>query len=799
MVWVRNIWLVVFSRNGIGYAVVMMRSVLLGMLAVGLLGRPTHGQTPLAGTAPLTMEGDLSAQMIAGIARFLERQTGAAAAQREQFWKPELSGDRSAYERSVQSNRERFAVMIGVIDPRVADSDVEYVGSVSVPSKVAETDRFTAYAVRWPALAGVYGEGLLLQPKATVGARVVALPDADQTPEMIAGLAPGLAAELQYARRLAENGCQVLVPTLVDRSDTFSGHPLLNLFTNHPHREWIFRQSFVLGRHVIGYEVQKVLAAVDWFSRQSGAGGDNIGVVGWGEGGLLALYSAALDPRIKAALVSGYFGPRERLWEEPIYRNLFGVLNEFGDAGIARLIAPRALHIEHAQTPAINGPPPERPGRSGAAPGRILPLQLADVRAEVERAKQHVGPFARGIHLHHGANDAAALPIAAPTLLAFLQSLRGDLTSLTPPGPTPIDARAKLDPRPRQERQVREMEAYTQRQLRLAGDVRDAFLWSKVKPTTPEAWYEAMRSYRERAWTERIGRFPKGDLPLNPRSRRIHDRETWTGHEVVLDVLPDVYAWGYLLVPKGIKPGERRPVVVTQHGVRGLPGDLINEDPKARAYGTYKAFAVRLAERGFIVFVPHNPYRGDDPSRLLQRRAQPIAKTIFSIILAQHDRILDFLSSLQNVDAKRIAFYGLSYGGQSAMRLPILLDRYALSICSGDFNEWTWKNAATNFSKSYMYNNAYERPEFRMGLTFGYAEMVALLVPRPFMVERGHDDGVGIDEWVAYEYAKVKRLYDKLGISDRTEIEYFNGPHTINGQGTFRFLHRHLNWPEPAR
>ena len=45
-------------------------------------------------------------------------------------------------------------------------------------------------------------------------ARVVALPDADQLPETIAGLAPGLPAERQYARRLAEQGCQVLVPTL---------------------------------------------------------------------------------------------------------------------------------------------------------------------------------------------------------------------------------------------------------------------------------------------------------------------------------------------------------------------------------------------------------------------------------------------------------------------------------------------------------------------------------------------------------------------------------------------------------
>jgi hypothetical protein len=52
---------------------------------------------------------------------------------------------------------------------------------------------------------------------------------------------------------------------------------------------------------------------------------------------------------------------------------------------------------------------------------------------------------------------------------------------------------------------------------------------------------------------------------------------------------------------------------------------------------------------------------------------------------------------------------------------------------------------------------------------------------------------------VAFEYAKVNRLYAKLKIPERTAIEYFNGPHTINGVGTFKFLHRHLNWPEPTR
>ena len=91
-----------------------------------------------------------------------------------------------------------------------------------------------------------------------------------------------------------------------------------------------------------------------------------------------------------------------------------------------------------------------------------------------------------------------------------------------------------------------------------------------------------------------------------------------------------------------------------------------------------------------------------------------------------------------------------------------------------------------------MFTGEYEMPEFDLGNTFNYAELTRLMVPRPFMVERGHRDGVASDEWVAYEYAKVRRLYTTLGIGDRTAIEFFNGPHEINGVGTFEFLEKHL-------
>jgi hypothetical protein len=62
------------------------------------------------------------------------------------------------------------------------------------------------------------------------------------------------------------------------------------------------------------------------------------------------------------------------------------------------------------------------------------------------------------------------------------------------------------------------------------------------------------------------------------------------------------------------------------------------------------------------------------------------------------------------------------------------------------------------------------------------------------MVERGHADGVAPDERVGLEFAKVRRMYAaRLGLPERTEIEWFNGPHTIHGKGTFEFLSKHLD------
>ncbi len=197
-----------------------------------------------------------------------------------------------------------------------------------------------------------------------------------------------------------------------------------------------------------------------------------------------------------------------------------------------------------------------------------------------------------------------------------------------------------------------------------------------------------------------------------------------------------------------------------------------------------------------MTFSPQNPYIGEDRFRVIQRKAHPLKLSLFSYILGQHQQALEWLASLPFVDAERIGFYGLSYGGKTAVRVPPLLDRYALSICSADFNEWVWKTTSVDSPYSYMFTREYDMLEFDFGNVVNYSDLANLMAPRPFMVERGHLDGVAPDEWVAYEFSKVRRFYDtKMNTPERARIEFFNGPHTINGKGTFEFLRQHLQWP----
>jgi dienelactone hydrolase len=746
---------------------------------------------PLPQTAALPWpEEDLSVRMMDGAHRFVERQIAEAQARSGRFWKYDRSSA-AAWNASVENNRNRLREIIGAVDLRMP-SGLERFGDDESPALVAETNRYRVYQVRWPVLDGVSAEGLLVKPAiGTPAASIVVVPDAGQAPEQILGLAPGLTPERQFARPLADSGCELLIPAMVRREPIETNDAQLRQ-SQQTWREWLYRQAFHMGRHPIGYEVQKVLAAVDGFHARRGKAA-KVGVVGYAEGGLVAFYAAAIDPRIDGALVSGYFDRRGRVWEEPIDRNVWSLLERFGDAEIASLVLPRHLVIEHAEVPPFT-----------SSKGAWQTPVGSSVRAEFGRIPAVAGFPTPSLVI--GGDDRAVGSVSREALADFAKRLGFRLTTQTAGAP-PADRRRRFDPAARHDRAVREIERHVQGLVRAAEHVRDqGFLlsvlpelatvrWSteKTRPTLPaEKFIEGARPYRERFRQDGVGVFDAPYMPLNPRTRKVAETARWAAWDVVVDVWPDVFAWGLLVVPKDVAAGERRPVVVLQHGRNGLPRDTID-----RRSSAYNDFGAVLADRGFVVFAPHNLYRGEDRYRWLDRKANTVRATLFSFILGQHERILEWLGSLPFVDAERIAFYGLSYGGETAVRIPPLLEKYALSICSGDFNQWTRKVAATDQPWSFMRTIEWEMPYWNWGHTFDYAELAYLILPRPFMVERGHLDLVGRDQWVAHEYAKVRFLYAQLGLADRTEIEFFQGAHSINGQGTLAFLHKHLRWPTP--
>ena len=743
----------------------------------------------LHGTTPLTVEGDLAAQMVEVLDGYVSRAVANSVEGREGLWNRDYSSH-NAYTESVELNRARLRKRIGCLDPRLPIEDLAYIATTKTAARLTEDENYTVSRVRWQVFEEVEGEGLLLEPKQNVPitAQIVALPDADWTPETIAGITDELPANAQFARRLAKAGCRVVVPLLINRDDTYSGNPTLGAMTNQPHREFIYRMAFELGRNIIGYEVQKVLSLVDWMSQSDAP----IGAIGYGEGGLIALYSAAVDTRIQATAVSGYFQSRQEVWREPIYRNVWGLLHEFGDAEIASLIAPRPLVVETSRGPEVAGPPSVRDGRGGAAPGQLVSPPIHAVESEFERA--------HGFYQMLDSGDALRLVSPVDGLPGSEEALTALLTGLGVEN-AHIDSHYLLssatvddfDYEARQQRQFMQLVNLSQRFLREAASRRQQFFWDKTDTSSLTRWEETCTDAKAYFWDEVIGRCPPPDVPANPRTRLIYDEPLWKGYEVVLDVWKDVFAYGILLLPNDLQPGEERPVVVCQHGLEGRPQDTA--DPRIES--VYHSYAAQLADRGFVVYAPQNPYIGVDAFRVLQRKANPVKWSLFSLIVRQHERTLDWLAEQSFVDADRIGFYGLSYGGKTAMRVPALLERYACSICSADFNEWIVKNATYYSRYSYMFTGEYEMPEFDLGNTFNYGEMAGLIAPRPFMVERGHEDGVAPDEWVAHEFAVVRRLFVQLGIADRTEIEFFDGGHQINSAGTFRFLHRHLNWPEP--
>src|SRR5262245_30102825 len=134
------------------------------VLAFFFIAPRAHGAPPdaLAGTAALDWEEeDLSARMMDGAHRFVERQIADAAKKRARFWNYDAT-NQIAWENSLEKNRERLVEIIGANWPE--RPRMERFGDDDAPALVADTSRYRVFQVRWSVLDDLMAEGLLVEP-----------------------------------------------------------------------------------------------------------------------------------------------------------------------------------------------------------------------------------------------------------------------------------------------------------------------------------------------------------------------------------------------------------------------------------------------------------------------------------------------------------------------------------------------------------------------------------------------------------------------------------------------------------
>lgn len=164
--------------------------------------------------------------------------------------------------------------------------------------------------------------------------------------------------------------------------------------------------ALLLGETMIGWRVFDVMRTIDWIETRRELDAKRVGCIGISGGGTCALFSAALEPRIQAVLVSGYlntFRASIMSLSHCIDNYVPGILNWAEMYDVAGLIAPRPLFSEGGDRDPIF---PVAATRESFA--RVK--KVYEVFGAGDRAQQQI--FS-GVHEFHGARG---LPFVASAL-----------------------------------------------------------------------------------------------------------------------------------------------------------------------------------------------------------------------------------------------------------------------------------------------------------------------------------------------------------------------------------------------
>ena len=159
------------------------------------------------------------------------------------------------------------------------------------------------------------------------------------TPEVCSGLyEDGTYNYNDMTERIFNHGANVFAPQLLLWSDDYKSDNF-----KRDDRNPIDAQLKQLGGSITALEIFCIIKSLDAFCEAGIADENHLGMIGMSYGGFYTLFTAAAEPRIKAALSCSFYSKRDRYaWIDWTW---LGSAGKFFDAEVAMLVYPRHLCI----------------------------------------------------------------------------------------------------------------------------------------------------------------------------------------------------------------------------------------------------------------------------------------------------------------------------------------------------------------------------------------------------------------------------------------------------------------------
>lgn len=339
--------------------------------------------------------------------------------------------------------------------------------------------------------------------------------------------------------------------------------------------------------------------------------------------------------------------------------------------------------------------------------------------------------------------------------------------------------------------------------------------WARSYASIP-AYLRSIEPQRRRL-AAMIGYGGQPECDPNPAWEEVGSTAYCSVRRLWLNILPGVRSDALYLVPHGDKVG-RRPLVIAQHGLNGTPEEccgLVTDAVKPDY--SYHRIGLRLAERGFVVLAPHmvggygtlegGPRYAPELGTAewawartqLYRKAYLLGENLFGTELMGLSRLLEYASTLPEVDPAHMGIYGLSQGGQTALFWPAVETRLAAAVSSAWFQRRIGKMIDYDYPRT-PFIKTYEEDKFFPGwlACFDDSDIVSLICPRAFAAETGQLDGAVWYQASRTACEEAAEHYRRLGILERIAYYEHASGHIARGIESVEFLARQLELGQAA-